>query len=176
MRDWNPGFIKRDTVAWFSALRHDPQKGNEYYRFTYLFKYGFVAQAASLTLPDNPRIRIFAATAVKNSHDDAQAAAPLYDTLEDHVVHDAPTILPAGGKFDTATTVTINHPLYWHAGELHYTLDGTEPTDKSPTYVKPILLFSSATVRARELDGQSPETSAVFDINIAKPTTAASPR
>jgi alpha-mannosidase len=170
-----PGFIKRDTVAWFSATRHDPQKGNEYYRFAYLFKYGFAAGTGNLILPDEPRVRVFAVTAVKNSHDDAQAARPLYDTLENHVAHEPVTISPNGGKFDVATTVAINRPLYWHAGALHYTLDGTEPTEESPAYSDPIVLSEPTTVRARELNGDSPEGSATFDIQTAKPTTVPSP-
>jgi len=164
-----PGFIKRDTVAWFSALRHDREKGNEYYRFAYLFKYSLpVAGAGSVVLPDEPRVRIFAMTAVKNSHDDAQAAWPLYDTLENHVADGAPTIEPAGGKFDGPTSVTINPPLYWRAGGIHYTVDGSEPTEDSPVYAKAFVVSESSTVRAREIDGSGPEASAVFDV---EPTT-----
>ncbi len=160
-----PGFIKRDTVAWFSALRHDPQKGNEYYRFAYLFKYELPANGASnLVLPDDPHIRIFAVTAVKNPHDDAQAARPLYDTLADHVANSAPTIVPAGGKFDVPTQVTINPPLYWHAGAIHYTVDGTEPTENSPVYTQAFVVSASSTVRAREIDQSGSEASAIFNI------------
>ncbi|HWB52716.1 MAG TPA: glycoside hydrolase family 38 C-terminal domain-containing protein, partial [Tepidisphaeraceae bacterium] len=32
-----PGFIKRDTVAWYCDYRHNPQQGNQYYRYAYLF-------------------------------------------------------------------------------------------------------------------------------------------
>jgi alpha-mannosidase len=160
-----PGFIKRDTVAWFSPLRHDREKGNEYYRFAYLFKYALPAAGAkNLVLPDEPRIRIFAMTAVKNSHDDAQAARPLYDTLEDHVADASPTIVPAGGKFDEPTLVTINPPLYWRVGGIHYTVDGSEPTENSPVYAKAFVVSDSSTVRAKEVDGSGPEASAVFDV------------
>ena len=31
------GFIKRDTIAWFCTHRHHPKRGNEAYRFSYLF-------------------------------------------------------------------------------------------------------------------------------------------
>ena len=81
-----PGFVKQDTVAWFCSHRHDPIKGNEYYKFTYLFKYGFdvPAGAATITLPNNDKIRLFAVSTVKSSHDHVVAARPLYDTLADH--------------------------------------------------------------------------------------------
>ena len=36
-----PGYVKRDTVAWFCSHRHHPKDGNEFYRYSYLFKYGF---------------------------------------------------------------------------------------------------------------------------------------
>ena len=80
-----PGFIKRDTVAWFCSHRHDPDKGNEYYKFTYLFKYGFNLSPgdSSITLPNNEKVRLFAVTVAKSFHDNAAAARPLYDTLMD---------------------------------------------------------------------------------------------
>ncbi len=62
-----PGFIKTAEVAWFCSHRHSSTTGNEYYQHTYLFKYGLdiPAGAHEVTLPDNPRIRIFAASAAR---------------------------------------------------------------------------------------------------------------
>lgn len=81
-----PGYTKPDTVAWFSPVRRSPTQGNQYYKFTYLFKYGFdlPAGARSITLPNDPNVRVFAITVAKNTHDQAVAARPLYDTLADH--------------------------------------------------------------------------------------------
>jgi alpha-mannosidase len=92
-----PGFVRRDPVAWFSSHRHDAQNGTEYYKFTYLFKYGFDLPDGihSMRLPDNNRIRVFAVTVAKHTHDGTKAARPLYDTLEDRV---------AGSPADTRPT------------------------------------------------------------------------
>lgn len=171
-----PGYVKRDTVAWFCSHRHHPQTGNEFYQYCYLFRYGFDLPAGvhSITLPDNDKIRVFAMTVARNTHDDAVAAHPLYDTLADHTRSGAVTIEPAGGAFSNVTRVTINHPLYWSEANLHYTLDGTEPTASSPVYSQPILLTQSAKIHAKEIDpnsAASPEASAEFAINDTTPPT-----
>ncbi len=146
-----PGYIKQDTVAWFCSHGHHPEKGNEYYRYNYLFKYALDLPEGtkSLILPHNSKIRVFAITAASNVHDNIRAARPLYDTLDDHAVQTPPTISPANGKFQSATTITINHPLYWREGSLHYTIDGTEPTADSPVYTSPFTATSKLTVRER---------------------------
>jgi len=80
---FEPGYIKRDPIAWFATHRHHPQAGNESYRFSYLFRYSFdvPAGAATLTLPDDARIKLFAATAVTGGGARLSPAAPLYDDL-----------------------------------------------------------------------------------------------
>lgn len=79
--DLKPAYIKRDTVAWFCTHRHHPQKGNEAYHFSYLFKYAlpFKPGTRTLTLPDNERIHIFAITAAHNPNEAVRALRPLYD-------------------------------------------------------------------------------------------------
>lgn len=76
-----PGYIKRDPLAWFCSHRHQRMGNDEVYKYTYIFKYALdlPAQAKVLKLPDNPRIRIFAATAAQNANDATVAAQPLYD-------------------------------------------------------------------------------------------------
>ena len=75
------GFIKRDPIAWFCTHRHHPANGNEAYQFSYLFKYGLdlPAGARTLTLPNNPRIKVLAVTTARNPNDAVRAARPLYD-------------------------------------------------------------------------------------------------
>ncbi len=75
------GFIKRDPIAWFCTHRHHPDQGNEAYRFSYLFKYGFdlPGSAKTLTLPNDPRIKILALTASVNANDAVSPARNLYD-------------------------------------------------------------------------------------------------
>ncbi len=164
-----PGFIKRDTVAWFCSHIHDPKNGNEPYQYSYLFKYGFeIPQGAtSITLPDNENIRIFAITVAKNPHDFAHAARPLYDTLADHTAT-GPAIQPSGGTFHDTTMVSLDHPLYWHAGQQHYTTDGSTPTADSPLYTKPFPLSANATLKACLIDASGKAdaiSTATFKIN-----------
>ncbi|MCB9852096.1 MAG: alpha-mannosidase [Phycisphaerales bacterium] len=79
------GYIKRDEIAWFATHRHHPEHGNEAYQFSYLFKYGFDLPdgAQAITLPDDPKIRVFAVTVAKNDNDAVTPAAPLYDDFSD---------------------------------------------------------------------------------------------
>jgi len=78
-----PGYIKRAPVAWFASHRHSESGGNEPYSYSYLFAYSIdlPAGAISLILPNNPRIRILAAT-VSDEVSAATPVQPLYDTLE----------------------------------------------------------------------------------------------
>jgi alpha-mannosidase len=82
---FNTGYIKRDAIAWFSTHRHDPRKGNEAYRFSYLFRYGFDLRPGEhvLRLPDDSRIKVLAITVASNGNDSVQPAAPLYDDFTD---------------------------------------------------------------------------------------------
>ncbi len=81
--DIAPGFIKRAPVAWFASHRHTADGANEPYSYSYLFAYeiDIPANAKSLTLPENDKIRILAITAM-NDGDRVRPAQPLYDTLE----------------------------------------------------------------------------------------------
>jgi len=178
-----PGYVKPAEVAWFSSHRHNPQSGNEFYAYSYLFKYGFPipAGAATLTLPDDPRIRVFAVSVAGGAHDGVVAARPLSDTLADHraggAAETTPTISPSGGTFHDATVVTIAHPLYWRVGGLHYTLDGSAPTAASPVYTGPFTLEDVTTVRAAEIDGAGAPAmvaSARLDIHDTTPPQVAS--
>ncbi len=177
-----PGYVKPAEVAWFSSHRHNPASGNEFYAYSYLFKYGFdvPAGARALTLPDDPRVKLFAVSVAGGGHDGVVAARPLSDTLADHkaggAAESTPTISPSGGTFHDATVVTIGHPLYWHAGGLHYTLDGSAPTAASPVYTGPFLLEDVTTVRAAEIDGGggAQVASATLDIHDTTPPQVAS--
>ena len=163
--DWNnpwggltPGYIKRGEVAWFSSHRHHPQTGNEFYQYSYLYKVGLDVPrgASAITLPNDPRIKIFALTVAKGDAATASpllAATPLYDTLADHNTQGmTPRIVPPQGPLNDVTLVSIQHPMYWRAGGLHYTLDGSEPTAASPVYGEPLEINDRVTIRAAEID------------------------
>jgi alpha-mannosidase len=61
-------FVKTDEIAWVGTHRHEPG-GNQIYVPSYVFMYGFdvPAGATTFTLPSDPRLRIFAITAVRES-------------------------------------------------------------------------------------------------------------
>ena len=42
----------------------------------------------------------------------------------------------------------LHHALYWNASGLHFTLDGSEPNEKSALYAEPITITASTTVKA----------------------------
>lgn len=77
-----PGFIKRAPVAWFASHHHTAEGENEPYSYSYLFAYSMdiPANATTLTLPGNDKIRILAVTAAEESAQ-VHPARPLYDTL-----------------------------------------------------------------------------------------------
>ncbi|HEX7958862.1 MAG TPA: glycoside hydrolase family 38 C-terminal domain-containing protein, partial [Terriglobales bacterium] len=78
-----PGFIKTASVAWYASHHHNPDGTDEPYSYSYLFAYpiDLPANAKTLTLPDNDKIRILAIT-VANESGQLWPAQPLYDTLE----------------------------------------------------------------------------------------------
>jgi alpha-mannosidase len=77
-----PGYIKRADVAWFASHRHDSAGAGEAYAYSYLFAYALdlPAGAKTLTLPENPNIRILAVT-LADAGPGVRPAQPLYDTL-----------------------------------------------------------------------------------------------
>jgi alpha-mannosidase len=78
-----PGYIKRAPVAWFASHRHSEAAANEPYSYSYLFAYtiDLPAGSNSLMLPNNPRIRILAAS-VSDESSSATPVQPLYDILD----------------------------------------------------------------------------------------------
>ena len=78
-----PGFIKTSPLAWYASHHHNPDGSDEPYAYSYLFAYpiDLPANAKTLTLPDNDKIRILAIT-VANESGHLWPAEPLYDTLE----------------------------------------------------------------------------------------------
>jgi alpha-mannosidase len=78
----SPGFIKPAAVAWFASHRHTSEGAKEPYAYSYLFAHSFEVPegATTLTLPDDPNIRVLAVT-TSNEAETVRPAQPLYDTL-----------------------------------------------------------------------------------------------
>jgi alpha-mannosidase len=77
------GFTKRDNIAWFASHRHTPEM-NDTYQYSYLFKYEMPVPkgARSITLPKNPKIKIFAVTVANNKNEDVMPLQLLYDDFK----------------------------------------------------------------------------------------------
>jgi alpha-mannosidase len=145
IKDIAPGYINDVPVAWYGTHRHTTDGENEAYRFTYLYliTLDLPPGAHTVTLPINKNVKILAATAVKTNRDDVTAGMPLYDipkaTLTD--IH-APC-----KSFLDSVEATITCPI--PGAEVHYTIDGSDPTMASPLYAGPIVMTKTTTVKSR---------------------------
>ncbi|MFC2102503.1 alpha-mannosidase [Bacteroidota bacterium] len=76
----DPGFIKRDEVAWFAPHLHN-DTSNIPYQYAYLYKYELNVNptTGSVQLPEDPSVKIFAMTLANNPYDEARPVQPLYD-------------------------------------------------------------------------------------------------
>src|SRR4051812_15006959 len=59
-----------------------------------------------------------------------------------------PTFAPRGGFFTSNVIVNIAAP----AGQIRYTLDGTDPGTNAPLYSAPLLITNSAQLKARAFE------------------------
>lgn len=161
-----PGYIKPAAVAWTVSHHHTP-KGNTFYDFCYLFMHELDVPtgATTLTLPDDPRVKVFAVSGLRGPAP-ARPASPLFDTLADHV-QDAPRIVPASQNRNDSLSVSIEPGLYWKAGSGRYTTDGSEPGPGSLVVNGPVRVWSPTTIKAAVLmaDGRmGPVTEARLDV------------
>ena len=76
------GFIKPASLVWYASHHHTAEGLNTPYRYSYLFGYALdvPANAHTLTLPKNDKIRILAISAAEENPD-TKPAEPLFDTL-----------------------------------------------------------------------------------------------
>lgn len=137
-----PAFVKRAPLAWIGGHRHTHDDRDDPYVFCYLFKLVFDLPdgAKELKLPNDPRVRVLAATMALHANDDTRPAGDLYDRIT------APRCSPPGGLFIEPVDVTLASDS--PDAPIHYTLDGSEPTEASPTYSAPIRMAASTTLRA----------------------------
>ena len=147
-----PGYIKRQPVAWYADHKRKPDGSPDIYSFCYMFRYALDVpdSARSVTLPNDPSIRIFAATVADNPNDDVTADQPLYDTLDRsdaNTSREGPAVVPGSGSFSDSVKVELKPCFYFGPSEkLRYTLDGSAPTAASPVYTGPFYLSHSAKV------------------------------
>ncbi|MEW6052091.1 MAG: glycoside hydrolase family 38 C-terminal domain-containing protein [Candidatus Zixiibacteriota bacterium] len=142
-----PGYINRQPVAWYGSHRHTAAGENEAYRFSYLYLLTFDLPPAtkSITLPNNPRIKVLAATVAKKPYEDVRAATPLYDVTNSTLAR----IVVDSTSFLGQATITMSSPV--PGSVVHYTLDGSDPTAESPVYVEPIRVNATTAIKARAI-------------------------
>jgi alpha-mannosidase len=77
-----PGYIKPADLAWYCSHHHTADGLNEPYQYSYLFAYAIdlPANAKTLTLPNNDKVKILAVS-VADEGPLVKPAQPLYDTL-----------------------------------------------------------------------------------------------
>jgi alpha-mannosidase len=143
-----PAYINSEPVGWVGTHRHTASGENEAYRFTYLYllKVAIPRDVTSIPLPDNPRLRVVAAT-VADVHDfDLRPTQALYDVIDNTVAQ----IHVARTTFIDSMAVSLTSPIPGAA--IHYTMDGTDPTAQSPIFASqqaPFWVASTTTVKAR---------------------------
>ncbi|MDD5426417.1 MAG: glycoside hydrolase family 38 C-terminal domain-containing protein [candidate division Zixibacteria bacterium] len=138
-----PAYIIQTPVAWVGTHRHNAADENEAYQFTCLFmvRLDFDKCPSSLTLPNNNRIKIMAATMVKSVYDKVRPAQPLYDVADNTVTYIESDRL----AFLDNRTFEITSPI--PGARIHYTLDGTRPDATSPLYTRPVTIDKTTTVK-----------------------------
>ncbi len=143
-----PAYINQTPVAWVGMHRHTGDGKNDIYRFTYVYEQSFDLPdgAQSFLLPDNPNIKLLAASVSGPEHDQVAAVSELYDA--------ASTSLARIGATETifidSTSATMYSPM--PGAQVHYTVDGSEPTLKAPKFDQPLRLTESTTIKARAFD------------------------
>lgn len=143
-----PAYINHTPVAWAGTHRHTADGRNDTYKFTYLYAQRVALDPGSHTivLPDNPRLKLLAASVAGPQHDRVHSAAPLYDTASTYIARIAAT----APIFIDSTIVSFTSPM--PGAFVRYTLDGAEPDASSPMFAGPVHLSESTTIKARAFD------------------------
>ncbi len=140
-----PACINQTPVAWVGTHRHGADGGNQSYTFTNLFRYEFelTPGANTLTLPDDPAVKVLAVTVAANPNAGVEPAMPLYDRTERSGV----VVESSARAFTDQLEAVLSTP---NAGaEIRYTLDGSDPIGDSTLYEGPIVIDQAARLRAR---------------------------
>lgn len=162
-----PSFIKRDRVAYVGTHRHSVKEGNESYIYTYLFLYtlDIPEGAATVTLPDNENIRVFAITAAVNDNDAVIPAQLLYDEAKSTSVS-----LDVDTKGFFIDSMSLGLKAQPENAEIHYTLDGSEPTKQSPRYTGQRFTITEATTIKAKAFAEGIDDVRMLEIALKKAT------
>ena len=152
-----PGYTKQDNVALFTTHLHHPDEGNEPYIYGYIFKYSIEIPTGvkEIVLPNNPSIVILAMTLASDDNSLSQPVQKLFDVLERNqedyerfTVVPRPVISPARAYVSPSEPAKVTIEVELEEAEIHYTLDGSEPTEESPIYNEPLSIKGNAVLKA----------------------------
>lgn len=137
-----PAYASSRPVSWYGSHYHTASGSNSIYKysFTYLVE---IPQNPSVKLPNDPRLRVLAATAVTDKPSSVTPAQPLYDIASAAIAR----ISVDRTAFVDSAVVSLSSPNV--GAELRYSLDGTAPTKQSAQYEHPFAVTDSRMVRAR---------------------------
>jgi N-acetyl-beta-hexosaminidase len=110
------------------------------------------------------------AKAFASGYNDSAVATGVFTVTPPQTVS-TPTISPAGGSFIGSVQVTLD--CLTPGSVIHYTTDGNDPTAGSPTYLVPLTLTTSATVKAKAFaSGYNDSVVASASFTVSPPTAA----
>ena len=138
-----PAFLNSDPLAFVATHLKGP-KGDLIYEYGYLFAYQFdiPAGTSSFTLPNDPSVLVYAASATGDDAPLATLATPTSERFDTKV--DAPVIEAASNASD-ATLVTLHQGFYGQADDIRVSLNGKA----FQAYSGPFWLSKSAVIRTR---------------------------
>ena len=140
-----PGYVKMAPVAWVGTHRHDARGRNEAYAFTQVCRYSLDLPrgARQLTLPDDGRIRLLAATVTRRGNDATRPASVLIERPPASTV----AIQASRRGFIDSLAVALTSPN--PGAIIRYTLDGADPGPDAAVYPGPLTLNGTAVLKAR---------------------------
>lgn len=156
-----PAYVRKDNIAYFTTHRHLRTGDNEAYAYAYIYKYkiDLPQDAKEITLPPNDRFKVLAATAAYNENDATVPAQPLFDPLTRDpndfgrfAACSKPLISPERAYIDYSQPLTVALVARDENAEIHYTLDGSDPTQNSAKYSAPINVSQTAVMKAVTFD------------------------
>mgnify|MGYP005848082915 CR=1 FL=1 len=156
-RGLTPGYIKNHNVALFTTHLHKSDNENEPYVYGYIFSYyiNIPGRAKEIRLPQNSKVKIFAMTLVKDRTADTFSAFPLFDLMdrknEDYKnfqLTSTPVISADTYIIEEDSIIEVRITTDDPGSDVHYTLDGSDPTPLSARYLQPLKISDNTFLKA----------------------------